>query len=162
MQQPCLPLPMALLGCTGALALACILTVISLTRQDRAPDMGLSSMSPVARIRMRLRRVWSRSHLAAQGAGCEASSSGADGQHGRHGAVEAGGVGLHGSNLLLGGEAALDARAHLCIRLAALVADGLLKCAPLPFLAIPEPAEVATSYSVHNRLRLSWTLEGPG
>ena len=59
------------------------------------------------------------------------SASSADGD------VERGGR-LHGSDLLLGGEAALDAGANLRVRLAALVADGLLEGAPLALLAIPE------------------------
>lgn len=44
---------------------------------------------------------------------------------------------LHRLDLLLGGEAALDAGAYLGVRLAALVPDRLLKCTALALLAIP-------------------------
>ena len=61
--------------------------------------------------------------------------SGTDG----HKAATIGGCSnLHGGNFLLGGEAALDAGADLGIRLAALVADGLLKGAALALFPVPE------------------------
>lgn len=77
-----------------------------------------------------------RPHLPWQGGRHEALSS-ADSEHCRGSTVGSCGSCLHGSNLLLGGETALDAGAYFCIRFSALIPDRLLKSAPLPLLTIP-------------------------
>ena len=66
-----------------------------------------------------------------------AATSGTDGEHGGRGVAGSDAGRLHGRDLLLGGKAALDARPHLRVRLAALVPDRLLKGAPLPLLTVP-------------------------
>lgn len=79
-------------------------------------------------------------------------NSGADGQK----AATVGGCGnLHGSDFLLGGEAALDTGTHLGVGLAALVADGLLKGAALALLPVPEQTNLALSPSYTNAPELA-------
>lgn len=93
-------------------------------------------------------------HLRKQGIGYGAALSGEDGQHGGRGAAGEGAGRLHGGDLLLGGKAALDARPHLCVRLAALVPDRLLERAPLPLLAIPAHRTLFRAPSIRSKVCL--------